>query len=946
MERCSESNIQFDFGNRGKMRVHSVEDGCFRIRLDQTGRFAETPLVRQGILQFPESSDRHVIHHIPGERITVMSGQVQLEIDSADGSFRIIKQDGEEIVRSAGGPQVGEPGFGVHFSLLEDEAFYGLGNTAPESIQRRGLKATIRVEDNLWASAPIPFLMSSRGWAVLMNTALPHTFDIGNERRDRLSIEGAEGELDFFLFTGGSFAELLEKYTNVSGKPQLLPIWMYGLNFISREQADAREVLDDAIKFRHTSLPCDLISLGKDWLEDDASSAKQWSRSRVTDVLRQENKQITIIGILRRQGFKIGVTLSLDCDPTLTACYDLLHKLVEDGVSAFAVSYKSPLGMCPDKIWQNGMHSRELQNLFPLLFAKHLAKGFSNQTNARPVIQIERGYTGMQQFITTTTGVFENNHKAIVALLNYGLAGQTNVSTNMRVTSREGIHSGFLLPWSRVNSFGHFQHPDFLEPPLRRLFQTYARVRYRLLPYLYSTAYTATRTGMPIARAMPLAFPTDPACRDLSQQYMLGDFLLVAVFTNKVYLPEGQWIDYWNGNRYKGLQSIEYEIPDGAGGPLFLRAGTIIPMWPQMDHTGQIEVQTISWHIYPHGRSEFTLYEDDGATLHYQEGKIAVTHMKCETQLGHTSIQISRRSGSYADMPITRDHELIVHMEIKPESVTMNGNWLPDLTKRAKTVPHRGWRYDRLTGTVLIKVAEADTNERSTEIEFTYLAKPASTFRHNSSANYRKGNDFWKVLKEALSSLESSVTMSALEKWWSADNKNNSWFLNWMNASHIMIHHIERNGWTAEDVFGEAKNKLFVAPELDSPEKALQLLLQMANQIVYYGKQRQTVKHPAVREIVSIIEQELDGDLSLSSMAERFAMHPSHLSRLFKSETGQAYSDYVMAKRMSRARMYLEEGLNVHEAAGMNGFKDPANFSKAFSKFWGVPPIEFKKKKL
>ncbi|MBD2863188.1 helix-turn-helix domain-containing protein [Paenibacillus oceani] len=781
-----------------------------------------------------------------------------------------------------------------------------------------------------------------------MNTALPHTFDIGNERRDRLSIEGAEGELDFFLFTGDSFAELLDTYTKVSGKPQLLPIWMYGLNFTCREQADAREVLDDAIKFRHSGLPCDLITLGKDWLEDDASSAKQWNRDRVADVLRQENKQITIIGILRRQGFKIGVTVGLDCDPTLTAGYDLLLKLVEDGVSAFAVSYKSPLSVYPDKIWHNGMHSRELHNLFPLLLAKQLAKGFSDHTNARPVIQIERGYTGMQQFITTTTGVFENNHKAIVALLNYGFIGQTHVSTNMRVTSKEGIHSGFLLPWSRVNSFGHFQHPDFLEPPLRRLFQTYARLRYRLLPYLYSAAHTATRTGMPIARAMPLVFPADPVCRDLNQQYMLGDFLLVAVFTNKVYLPEGVWIDYWNGNRYKGLQSIEYDIPDGAGGPLFIRAGALIPMWPLMDHAGQVEVHTISWQVYPHRRSEFTLYEDDGTTLRYQEGDIALTHMECEARQDRTSIRISRRSGLYADMPVTRYHELTVHVETKPESVTVNGNWLPELTKRAKTDPHRGWRYDRIAGTVLLHLAEADTDERFTEIEFTYSANPASPLRQESSTNNGKGDDFGKVLKEALSSGEPSVAKSALEKWWAAEDKKHSkdasWFLNWMNASHIMTHHIERNGWNAGDVYGVAKNKLFVSPELDSPEKGIQLLLQMADHIVHYGKQRQTVKHPAVREIVSIIERELDGELSLSSMAERFAIHPSHLSRLFKSETGQAYSDYVRAKRMSMARMHLEEGLSVHEAAGMNGFKDPANFSKAFSKFWGVPPIEFKKK--
>ncbi|MBD2864003.1 helix-turn-helix domain-containing protein [Paenibacillus oceani] len=259
--------------------------------------------------------------------------------------------------------------------------------------------------------------------------------------------------------------------------------------------------------------------------------------------------------------------------------YDHLRKFVDDGISGFVLFLKNPMFSHPDRIWSNGMTSAELHNLYPVLLGKQMHVGFRQQTNTRPVIHMEKGYLGMQQFVASTAGTFYNARHAITAVLNYGLSGHVNTSTNMHLITREGIHADYLLAWSRIHSQDHFHHPDFLEQPLHELFQRYARLRYRLLPYLYATAHVAARTGMPIARAMPLLYPDDRNCRELSRQYMLGDFLLVAVYTDQVYLPEGNWIDYWTGKRYSGSQWITYTVPAGAGGPLFVRSGAIIPMW-------------------------------------------------------------------------------------------------------------------------------------------------------------------------------------------------------------------------------------------------------------------------------------------------------------------------------------------------------------------------------
>ena len=104
----------------------------------------------------------------------------------------------------------------------------------------------------------------------------------------------------------------------------------------------------------------------------------------------------------------------------------------------------------------------------------------------------------------------------------------------------------------------------------------YARLRSALFPYIYSMAHKASRTALPLARALTLMYPDVPEYDYVTNTYMLGDSLLVAVFDMHVTLPEGEWYDYWTGEKYTGGRVVEYEIPEGRGGALFVRAGSVI----------------------------------------------------------------------------------------------------------------------------------------------------------------------------------------------------------------------------------------------------------------------------------------------------------------------------------------------------------------------------------
>jgi len=146
-------------------------------------------------------------------------------------------------------------------------------------------------------------------------------------------------------------------------------------------------------------------------------------------------------------------------------------------------------------------------------------------------------------------------------------------------------------------------------------FRKYAKLRYRLLPYIYSQAYKATKTGLPMMRAMVLEFQDDPNTYSMEDQYMFGDALLVApVYTpdnrRTVYLPEGRWFDYWTDEEYEGPSTIKVQPPLEVL-PLYIKGNSIIPMGPDMSYVGEKPFDPITLDVRLHSEAECTIYDDD-----------------------------------------------------------------------------------------------------------------------------------------------------------------------------------------------------------------------------------------------------------------------------------------------------------------------------------------------
>ncbi|GAA3411331.1 TIM-barrel domain-containing protein [Paenibacillus hodogayensis] len=747
-----ERHVDVPLHHGGIVRVEPVSERIFRIRLGTHTRFAEAALVKYGVVRSEWAPVPFELEERE-DAVTIRTVEAAVTVSRGDGRVTFSDGDGLELLRETESPNSSaESGFAAEFSLADDEKLYGLGDESRVGLQKRGHRAKMWVK-NVDCYSPIPFLYSNKGWGLFLNTTWRHFFDLGHSKPDRWRLFARNGELDYYLIAGKDYGQLLDGYTDITGKPQMLPIWAYGLTFVCNQQANAREMLDDAMSFRREGIPCDLIGLEPGWMEKnyDYSTGKKWHPDRFYIPGWAPVGQQTFVGALERLGFKLSLWLCSDYDITYheeklageraqasgneqesgdyhpddfeqdlrahaPVYMDQLTKrdepwfrhltpFVDQGVKAFKMDGARQVNEHPDRKWGNGMDDEEMHNAYPVLLNKQMHEGFREHGGLRPMIYTSGGYAGIQRYAATWAGDTGGGPKPLVSMLAHGMTGHANASCDMDVFTPQGIHFGFLQPWSQVNSWAYWRHPWLLGENLLPMFKAYAKLRYRLLPYIYSAAHVAAQTAMPIIRAMPLAYPDDPRCDELTQQYMFGPSMLVAAFTNEVHLPEGEWIDYWSGERYVGPADVTADVPGDRGGPLFIKAGAILPLWPEMDYVGHKPVDTIGLHLYPHGSSEFTLYEDDGTTFRYAGGEIAVTRITSEADDREIRIVIEPREGCYENMPEQRSFELGIHAGAAPSEVLLQGRRLDS---------GKDWHY--ADGIIRLTVHEAADRSHSIEL--------------------------------------------------------------------------------------------------------------------------------------------------------------------------------------------------------------------------------------
>ena len=559
------------------------------------------------------------------------------------------------------------------FALAPDEDLYGLGEQFAR-INRVGQRFELWATDAFGISGyatykNVPFLWSTQGYGLFVNTTFRVAFDLATVSLLAHSFTHEGPELDVFFIYGPDPAVILRRYCDLTGYAPIPPRWSFGLWMSRCGYQDRAEVEQVAQGLRDHDIPCDVIHLDPWWMGDPSNwCGLQWDETRFPDPgdmiegLREhglrlclwENPYVTEHASIFEEGRERGYFVTdAQGDPYMirawaevippvavvdftnsdaVAWWQSLHRpLLAQGVAVFKTDFGEAAP--EDGVYHNGMTGREVHNLYPLLYNRAVFE-VTEEVTGHGLVWGRSGWAGSQRTPTCWGGDpftdFPYMINQLRAALSIGLSGIPFYGHDI---------GGFIgqpdpelyVRWAQFGLFSSHsrchgttpREPWEFGPEAEAIFRRYANLRYRLLPYIYATAVQATQTGMPVVRALVLKYSRDPNVRHLDSEYLFGDSFLVAPVLARgarrrmVYLPAGEWVDYWSREAYHGPTCLNYPAPLEIL-PLFVRRGAIIPMGPEMDHTEQSIGAGLVLDIYPANRGsesvrgQFIIYDEDG----------------------------------------------------------------------------------------------------------------------------------------------------------------------------------------------------------------------------------------------------------------------------------------------------------------------------------------------
>lgn len=598
----------------------------------------------------------------------------------------------------------------LSFSMEDGERFYGGGSTSRDHIQHRGefLRMWTTYQQT---EIPMPFMMSSRGWGVYNNSTRKSFFDIGNQQKSKFNIINTFDEADFYLMMGKDMPAILNEYTLVTGRTYVLPKWAYGLCFGPNMREEQFDILNDAVRFRQFDVPCDVFWLEPQWMEKryDFSTKKKWNYDRFSpepywlqDQYPKTMHNRLFIGKLRSMGFHLGLWLCEEYDLSIQEediiaertggklsgqehWMDHLTVFMDQGVEGFKLDPARTIDNHTNWEYYNGRTDKEMHNLNQVLLPKQMRELGRKYNGKRTWHHYCGGWSGTQRWTASTSGDNGGGKTALYDQLNLGMSGFLNTSCDVMSVPRElemqGLHFGLFLPWVQINSWFSMMHPFYYAKEEQDIYRFYVKLRYSLAPYIYSMALEAAQNGMPIVRSMPLCFPDDRNCDDMTYQYMFGDNFCVGIFTNEIYLPKGTWTDAWSGEKIvsKG-ETFTREYPSNRAGLLFIREGAIIPTQPDVEYLGARPFDRVILKVYPHGDSAYTMLDDDGESYEYENGGIASTLFESHERDGGVEVVVNPVQGSFKGMPSEREYSFRIQRDSRPASVSLNGAAVQDWT--------------------------------------------------------------------------------------------------------------------------------------------------------------------------------------------------------------------------------------------------------------------------
>ena len=541
------------------------------------------------------------------------------------------------------------------FLLSPGERIYGCGESFT-SLNKVGQKVHISVTDPQGPETdgqykPVPFYFSNRGYGIFMHTSAPVTADFGQSYIGAQRLFMADEQIDLFVFFGEP-KDILDEYTNITGKSPMLPLWSFGTWMSRITYFSQEEGLDIARQLRKHKIPSDVIHFDTGWFGVDWQCDYQFAQDRFPD-------PVGMLKQLKDQGFHTclwqlpyftpknrffpeiieknlhvrnadggmpyeDAVLDFTNPATVKWYQGKILGLLKQGVSTIKCDFGEAAPY--NGFYHNGRGGLYEHNLYPLRYNKALFevidsfaksplspwRGVGGEAGAG-IIWARSAWAGSQRYALHWGGDAATNNIGMLGDLrgglSFGLSGFSFWSHDMGgfvTASPEDIYRrwlpfGFLSSHTRAHGAPPTE-PWLISESFTKAFRQAAEMKYKLMPYVYAQAKDCTLRGLPMVRALFVEFPKDPGAWLIEDEYLFGAQMLVAPLMERgnsrnVYLPSGcKWIDYQSGKVYdSGWHTIETgPIP----AVILVRDGSVIPHAPLAQRTDQIKWDQVELKTY------------------------------------------------------------------------------------------------------------------------------------------------------------------------------------------------------------------------------------------------------------------------------------------------------------------------------------------------------------
>ena len=644
--------------------------------------------------------------------ITLTTAKLKVAIERQSGSIHYQGTDGKQLTTDtyrmlhpaeANGEQTfhAEVAFGIYGS---HEGFYGLGQHQAGVWNYRGETVDLSQENTEIA---IPLLVSTNGYGIFWNN--PSRSVVNNRFVHWLYMSGEVADrVDYYFLYGPDADQIIGRYRELTGEVPLFGRWAYGFWQCKNKYQSQAEIEGVAAKYRALHIPVDNIV--QDWFWWITMGEMKWNPNYpdpqgMINQLHDEHFHLMVsvwpyfrpgsatyddfdkngwfIAKTKQAGFHpLGQALYDPTNPDARAQYwaNINTALFQKGVDAWWLDTDEPEtegqqdNILVDHKLALGSGAR-YANIFPLFHTEGVSEGQQKASDKKRVFILSRSaYAGTQRLgVTAWSGDVLSDWvtfaRQIPAGLNFSISGMPYWTTDIG-----GFISGgnlndpkfreLFVRWFQFGTFSPIfrvhgtRSPDENElwsygPDAQKILVDYDNLRYRLLPYIYSEAWQVTSNHGTLMRPLVMDWRNDVEAQNTGDEYLFGHAILVSPVTTQgattrsVYLPKATWYDFWTGAKIEGGKHVEADAPL-AKLPLYVRAGSIIPMGPTMEWSTEKAADPIEIRVYPGADGDFTFYEDENDNYDYAKGQHATIQLHWDDAA--RALTFGARQGSFPGM--------------------------------------------------------------------------------------------------------------------------------------------------------------------------------------------------------------------------------------------------------------------------------------------------------